>query len=93
MRKIREHGGLECRHDGTVEIAAAESEPPEDRDIDCTKSPTPALETFTVPTPLTPSHSDTTSPASTSSVPYCITNHYPPYQIAAGGSQGTSPHR
>ena len=46
-RRTREHRGPGRGHDGTVDTPAAESEPPEDRDIHRAKSPTPAPETFT----------------------------------------------
>jgi len=94
-RRTREHRGPGRGHDGTVDTPAAESEPPEDRDIHRAKSPTPAPETFTraesTPPPPTPSHSATTSPAPTPSVPHDTTNPHPPQQIAAGGSRDTRP--
>jgi len=94
-RRTTELRGPGRGHDGTVDTAAAESEPPEDRDIQRAKSPTPAPETFTraesTPPPPTPSHSATTSPAPTPSVPHDTTNPHPPQQIAAGRSQDTRP--
>ena len=93
--RTREHRGPGGGHEGTVDTPATESEPPEDRDIDRAKSPTPAPETFTraesTPPPPTPSHSATTSPAPTPSVPHDTTNPHPPQQIAAGGSLDTFP--
>ena len=52
--RTREHRSSGRGHDGTVETPAAESEPPEDRDIHRAKSHTPAPQTFTraVSTPL-----------------------------------------
>jgi len=92
----RAHRGPGRGHDGTIDTPAAESEPPEDRDIYRAKSPTPAPETgFTRPEsttpPPTPSHSATTSPAPTPSVAHDTTNPHPPQQIAAGGSRDTRP--
>jgi len=92
-RRTREHRGPGRGDDSSVDIPAAESEPPEDRDIHRAKSPTPppASETFTqaesTPPLPTPSHSATTSPAPTPSIPYDTTNPHPPQQIAAGGSR------
>jgi len=94
-RCTREHRGRGCGHHGTVDTPAAESEPPQDRDIHRAKSPTPAPETFTraesTPPPPTPSHSATTSPAPTPSVPHDTTNPHLRQQIAAGGSRDTRP--
>ena len=93
--RTTEHGGPGRGHDGTVDTPAAESEPPEDRDIQRTKSPTPASETFTraesTPPPPTPSHTATTSPAPLPSVPHDTTNPHPPQQIAVRGSRDTRP--
>jgi len=90
-----EHCGPGCGHDGTVDTPAAESEPPEDRDIHQAKSPTAAAETFTgaacAPPSPTSSYSATTSPAPTPSLPHDTTNPHPPQQIAAGGSRDTRP--
>jgi len=95
-RRTREHRGPGRGHDGTVDIPAAKSEPPEDHDIHRAKSPTPAPETaFTraesTPPPPTQSHSGTTCPAPTPSLPHDTTNPHPPQQIAAGGSRDTLP--
>jgi len=95
VSRTREHRGPGRGHNSTGDTPAAESEPPEDRDIHRAKSPTPAPETFTqaesTPPPPTPSHSATTSPAPTLSVPHDTTNPHPPQQIAAGGSRDTRP--
>jgi len=93
--RTRDHRRLGRGHNGTEATPAAESEPPEDRDIHQAKFPTPAPETFTraestLPPP-TPSHSATTFPAPTPRIPHDTTNPYPPPQIAAGGSRETCP--
>jgi len=94
-RRTREQRGPGRGHDGTVATPAAESEPPEDRDIHRAKSPTPAPGTFTraesTPPPPTPSHSATTSAAPTPSIPYDTANPHPPQKIAGGGSRDTRP--
>jgi len=95
-RRTTEHRGPGRGHDGTVDTPAAESEPPEDRDIHRAKSPTPVPETaFTraesTPPPPTTSHAATTSPAPTPSVPHDTTNPHPPQQIVAGGSRDIRP--
>ena len=78
MRRTREYRGPGRGHDGTVDTPAAESEPPEDRDIHWAKSPTPATETFTragsTPPSPTPSHPATTFPAPTPSLPHDTRN-------------------
>jgi len=93
--RTREHRGPGHGHHGTVDTPAAESQPPEDRDIHRAKSPTHAPATYTraesTPPPPTPSHSATTCPAPTPSVPHDSTNPHPPQQIAAGGTRDTRP--
>ena len=95
VRRTRDHRDPGHGHEGTVDTPAAESEPPEDRDIHRAKSPTPVPETFTradsTPPPPTPSHSATTSPAPTPSIPHHTTNPHPFQQIAAGGSRDNRP--
>jgi len=94
-RRTREHRGPRRRHDGTVDTPAANSEPPNNCNINRGKSPTPAPETCTraesTPPPPTPSDSAITSPAPTLSISYDTTNSHPPHQIAAGGSRDTHP--
>ena len=99
-RKTREQCGPGRGHDGTVDIPTAESEPPEDGNIQSAKPlPTPEPETFTRAASMPPSpptqnsESVTTSetPAPMQSAPYGIMNPHPPQEIAAGGSRDSPP--
>ena len=99
-RKTREHRGLGWGHDCTVDTPTAESEPPEDGDLQRAEPlPPPEPETFTraastPPSPPTQNSEFATtseSPAPMQSAPHGITNPHPPQEIAAGGSRDSPP--